>query len=132
MNAFTKIEVSALLLAELAKNPTEWKKQYGTKTLAEVLSKSMNVETLIRAGVNVDDAVMIKGSSNGRYLGTCGKYQNTLVSAPARIRKSNSEGTVKVARKRVRIVTGKKAGTELVQRGNKMVVVGGAKKSKKA
>lgn len=55
--------VSVQLLAVLASNPIEWKKQYGNKTLAEVLAKDLTCEELCNAGVEVDKAVDLKGTS---------------------------------------------------------------------
>ena len=124
-NNFVKREIDAFFLAQLASNPTEWKKKYGTKTLAEVLAKSEGVEGLIRAGVGVEDAVQICGTSNGIIRGVKG---NNVQVAQARIRKSTVQ---KPARKHCIVRKADGTSIELIQRGDKMVVVGGRKNIKK-
>lgn len=56
--------VSVQLLAVLASDPVAWTKQYGKKTLAEVLAQDLSCEELCMAGVSTEKAVDLKGTSH--------------------------------------------------------------------
>ena len=121
-NNFAGTESKVQLLVALAQDPEKWAKQYGKKSLSEVLSTFMDVEGLIRSGLSVDTAVQIKAENNGHtILGNKTVYIAKCHKPKKQVQKKERKECILV----------KKDGTKvhMIQRGDKMVVVGGKKKS---
>lgn len=108
-------------LTALASNKEAWLKQYGKKTLAEVMASFLSCEELCSNGVDVDYAVELKGTSRfcrGAQLKHSGGRKNGAVSEIA------EEKAPKM------VVLNKKNGKKITlkKRGDKMVIKGGKEK----